>query len=112
MLWQVTSVSFSACATYFQASCTGNCTFIWDTRMMPLESGCKCVEHPPPLAQEKSFRALHHLSHGDPMPTSDNSFQVPGYVELNIVDMNVVSYIFLWSSLMMKNIKLVDECLF
>lgn len=80
--------------------------------MMPLESGSKCVEHPPPLAQEKSFRALHHLSHGDPMPTSDNSFQVPGYVQLNIVNMDVVSYIFLWSSLMMKNIKLVDECSF
>lgn len=46
--------------------------------MMPLEVGPKCVDLPPPLAQGKTFRALHHLSHGDPMPTSENSFQVPG----------------------------------
>lgn len=49
--------------------------------MMPLKTGPRCVAQPPPLAQEKSFRALHHLSHGDPMPTSENAFQVPGYIE-------------------------------
>lgn len=80
--WEVTSVSFSSCETFFQASCTGNCTFVWDMRMMPLKTGPRCVAQPPPLAQEKSFRALHHLSHGDPMPTSENAFQVPGYVDI------------------------------
>ena len=49
--------------------------------MMPLVTGPRSVESPPPLAHDKSFRALHYLSHGDPMPTSENSFQVPGYVE-------------------------------
>ena len=82
VLWQVTSVSFSTCERFFQASCTGNCTFIWDTRMMPLKTGSRCVAQPPPLAQEKPFRALHHLSHGNPMPTSENAFQVPGYIKL------------------------------
>ncbi|KAG0566908.1 hypothetical protein KC19_7G096500 [Ceratodon purpureus] len=80
--WEVTSVSFSSCETYFQASCTGNCTFIWDTRMMPLKIGSTCVAQPPPLAQENSFRALHQLSHGNPMPTAENAFQVPGYVDI------------------------------
>jgi WD40 repeat protein len=80
--WEVTSVSFSSCGTFFQASCTGNCTFIWDTRMMPLKTGPKCVTQPAPLATEKSFRALHHLSHGAPMPTAENAFQVPGYVDV------------------------------
>lgn len=79
--WEVTSVSFSSCETFFQASCTGNCTFIWDTRMMPLMTGPRCVTQPAPLATEKPFRALHHLSHGDPMPTAENAFQVPGYMQ-------------------------------
>lgn len=80
--WEVTSVSFSSCETFFQASCTGNCTFVWDTRMMPLKtiSPRSNVTQPPLLATEKSFRALHHLSHGDPMPTAENAFQVPGYI--------------------------------
>jgi hypothetical protein len=50
--------------------------------MMPLVTGPRSVQSPPLLAHDKSFRALHHLSHGDPMPTSENSFQVPGYVEM------------------------------
>ncbi|CAK9202868.1 unnamed protein product [Sphagnum troendelagicum] len=80
--WEITSVSFSSCETYFQASCTGNCTFVWDTRMMSLEPGPKCTTQTPPLAQGNPFRALHQLSHGAPMPTSENSFQVPGYVDI------------------------------
>ncbi|CAM6051411.1 unnamed protein product [Sphagnum compactum] len=80
--WEITSVSFSACETYFQASCTGNCTFVWDTRMMSLEPGPKCTTQTPLLAQGNPFRALHQLSHGAPMPTSENSFQVPGYVDI------------------------------
>jgi WD40 repeat protein len=80
--WEVTSVSFSACDTYFQASCTGNSTFVWDTRMMPMESGPKCVERPPSVARGRTFKALHQLSHGDPMPTAENSFQVPGVVDV------------------------------
>lgn len=80
--WEVTSVSFSPCETYFQASCTGNCTFVWDTRMMPLETGVKCVERPPPVIKDRAFKALHRLSHGNPMPTSENSFQVPGVVDV------------------------------
>lgn len=82
VLWQVTSVSFSSCETFFQASCSGNCTFIWDTRMMPLKTGSRCVAQPPPLAQGKSFRALHRLSHGNPLPTADNSYQLTGYIKL------------------------------
>jgi hypothetical protein len=82
LVLQITSVSFSACETYFQASCTGNCTFVWDTRMMSLEPGPKCTTQTPPLAQGNPFRALHQLSHGAPMPTSENSFQVPGYVDI------------------------------
>lgn len=76
-------MSFSSCETFFQASCTGNCTFIWDTRMMPLNkspTSPSCNVTPP--TTEKSFRALHHLSHGDPMPTAENAFQVPGYVDV------------------------------
>ncbi|KAG0559778.1 hypothetical protein KC19_10G128500 [Ceratodon purpureus] len=80
--WEITSVSFSSCETFFQASCTGNCTFIWDTRMMPLKIGPRCVTQPAPLAQDMSFRALHQLSHGDPMPTAENAFQVPGFVDI------------------------------
>lgn len=79
--WEVTSVSFSSCETFFQASCTGNCTFIWDTRMMPLKSPTSPSCNVAPRTTDKPFRALHHLSHGDPMPTAENAFQVPGYFD-------------------------------
>lgn len=49
---QVTSVSFSSCETYLQVLCSGNCTFVWDTRMMPLETGPECVERPPPVVKD------------------------------------------------------------
>ena len=56
--------------------------------MMPLTTGPRCVTQPAPLAREPSFRALHHLSHGDPMPTAENAFQVPGYVSDPIFSSN------------------------
>lgn len=80
---EVTAVSFSPCGTYFQASSTANRTFVWDTRMLPMEPGPRPTENPLELADSVSrrIRALHCLSHGTPMPTSENAGQMPGYVD-------------------------------
>ncbi|KAG0626418.1 hypothetical protein M758_2G124100 [Ceratodon purpureus] len=50
--------------------------------MMPLKIGSTCMAQPPPLAQENSFQALHQLSHGNRIPTAENAFQVPCYVDI------------------------------
>lgn len=81
--FEVTSVSFSSCGTYLQASSTANKTFVWDTRMLSMEPGPRLVDTPLQLADNLSrkVRALHCLSHGAPMPTSENAGQMPGVVD-------------------------------
>ncbi|XP_042412600.1 uncharacterized protein LOC122001762 isoform X1 [Zingiber officinale] len=75
--FEVTSVSFSSCGTYFTASGTSNNTLVWDTRVLPMN----CVQ----LAHESNdmrfLRPLHCLSHGKQMPTAEYAGQVPGHVE-------------------------------
>ncbi|KAL3692722.1 hypothetical protein R1sor_006373 [Riccia sorocarpa] len=80
---EATSVAFSACGTYFHASSTANHTLVWDTRMMPMERGERPVERPIVVSKPSSWsgRPLHCLSHGDPMPTTQNAGQLPGYVD-------------------------------
>ncbi|KAI5065338.1 hypothetical protein GOP47_0020033 [Adiantum capillus-veneris] len=81
--FEVTSVSFSSCATYLQASSTANRTFVWDTRMLSMEAGPRPICSPLQLADitSRKVRALHCLSHGTPMPTSQNAGQMPGFVD-------------------------------
>ncbi|MCO5574986.1 hypothetical protein L7F22_028783 [Adiantum nelumboides] len=81
--FEVTSVSFSSCGTYLQASSTANMTFVWDTRMLSLEAGPRPVCSPVQLADitSRKVRAMHCLSHGTPMPTSENAGQMPGFVD-------------------------------
>lgn len=80
---EVTSVSFSSCGTFLQASSTANKTIVWDTRMLPMDPGPRPIESPLQLADSVSrkIRALHCLSHGTPMPTSENAGQMPGVVD-------------------------------
>lgn len=87
---EVTSVSFSSCGRYFQASSVANCTLVWDVRMLSLSPS-----PPPSLTSltgnatsttqstilERGSRSLHCLSHGRPMPTIENAGQLPGFVD-------------------------------
>ncbi|XP_077229820.1 uncharacterized protein LOC143862640 isoform X3 [Tasmannia lanceolata] len=79
--YEVTSVSFSSCGTYFQASGTSNNTFIWDTRFMPMNHGQMPLEKPLPINDSRSMRPLHCLSHGKQMPTAEHTGQLPGHVD-------------------------------
>ncbi|KAH6555914.1 hypothetical protein KP509_1Z218100 [Ceratopteris richardii] len=81
--FEVTSVSFSSCGTYLQASSTSNRTFVWDMRMLSMDPGPMPVQSPLKLADiiSRKVRALHCLSHGVPMPTSENAGQMPGFVD-------------------------------
>ncbi|GLJ47466.1 hypothetical protein SUGI_1001880 [Cryptomeria japonica] len=81
--FEVTSVSFSSCGTYFHASSTANATLVWDTRMIPMNPGSMPKERPLIVADPTmhSMRPLHCLSHGKQMPTAENAGQLPGYVD-------------------------------
>ncbi|CAM6096653.1 unnamed protein product [Calypogeia fissa] len=80
---EATSVAFSACGTYFHSSSTANHTLVWDTRMMPMEPGLMPKERPVAVSKlnSRSSRPLHCLSHGNPMPTTQNAGQLPGFVD-------------------------------
>ncbi|KAL2635223.1 hypothetical protein R1flu_006702 [Riccia fluitans] len=80
---EATSVAFSACGTYFHASSTANHSLVWDTRMMPMERGERPLERPILVSKPSTWsgRPLHCLSHGDPMPTTQNAGQLPGFVD-------------------------------
>ncbi|KAK8919259.1 hypothetical protein KSP39_PZI022118 [Platanthera zijinensis] len=76
--YEVTSVSFSSCGTYFSASSTSNYTIVWDTRLVPsyirdIPLG-KCFQN----RVSCLVRPLHCLSHGKQMPTSEHAGQLPG----------------------------------
>lgn len=81
--FEVTSVSFSSCGTYFHASSTANATLVWDTRMMPMNHGPMTTERPLPVTDPTlhSARPLHCLSHGKQMPTAEHAGQLPGFVD-------------------------------
>lgn len=81
--FEVTSVSFSNCGTYFHASSTGNATLVWDTRMMSMTPGPMPTERPLPVTEPAlhSARPLHCLSHGKQMPTAEHAGQLPGFVD-------------------------------
>ncbi|KAH9299106.1 hypothetical protein KI387_030788, partial [Taxus chinensis] len=81
--FEVTSVSFSSCGTYFHASSTANATLVWDTRMIPMNPGLMPRERPLLVADPTMYskRPLHCLSHGKQMPTAENAGQLPGYVD-------------------------------
>ncbi|XP_024528267.1 uncharacterized protein LOC9632838 isoform X1 [Selaginella moellendorffii] len=80
---EVTSVSYSSCGRYIQASCTANRAIVWDTRLMPMEPRDPCVSSPLAVATPGSrvTKALHCLSHGKPMPTAENTCQRAGFVD-------------------------------
>lgn len=72
LLPQVTSVSFSPCDVYFQASSTTNRTLVFDRRYMSLERRAGQQGLRPMVEQSCAalrYRPLHCLSHGEPMPT-------------------------------------------
>uniref|UniRef100_A0A1D1XIR9 Putative WD repeat-containing protein alr3466 n=1 Tax=Anthurium amnicola TaxID=1678845 RepID=A0A1D1XIR9_9ARAE len=79
--YEVTSVSFSTCGTYFHASSTSNCTLVWDTRLMPMNRGQIYVEKSSPANDLHSMRPLHCLIHGKQMPTAEHAGQLPGHVD-------------------------------
>ncbi|XP_062195409.1 uncharacterized protein LOC133898740 [Phragmites australis] len=75
--FEVTSVSFSNCGTYFSASSASNNTLVWDTRLVP-------INHSKNVSRSKDmrfFRPLHCLSHGRQMPTAEYTSQLPGHVD-------------------------------
>ncbi|CAA6659926.1 unnamed protein product [Spirodela intermedia] len=79
--YEVTSVSFSKCGTYFHASSTSNSTIVWDTRLMPMNRGHSNDEHSFSINNFTSTRPLHCLSHGKQMPTAEHAGQLPGHVD-------------------------------
>lgn len=79
---EVTSASFSYCGTYLQASGTGNFSIVWDTRFMPYCPGPRAGDWSEAFKTNfSSSRALHCLSHGNPMPSIENAGQYYGYVD-------------------------------
>lgn len=91
--YEVTSVSFSSCGTYFSASSTSNYTIVWDTRLVPtyvrdIPLG-KCFQN------RHSFlvRPLHCLSHGKQMPTSEHAGQLPGHVDVGNQGVNAARWL-------------------
>ncbi|BBN04469.1 hypothetical protein MPTK1_3g04900 [Marchantia polymorpha subsp. ruderalis] len=80
---EATSVAFSACGTFFHSSSTANHSLVWDTRMMPMDRGERPGERPIAVSKPNMWtaRPLHCLSHGEPMPTTQNAGQLPGYVD-------------------------------
>ncbi|XP_068655697.1 uncharacterized protein [Aristolochia californica] len=79
--YEVTSVSFSSCGTFFHASSTSNNTLVWDIRLLPMGHGYSPSEKYIPVSDSRSMRALHCLSHGKPMPTAEHAGQLPGHVD-------------------------------
>ncbi|XP_042499881.1 uncharacterized WD repeat-containing protein alr3466-like [Macadamia integrifolia] len=79
--YEVTSVSFSSCGTYFHASSTSNNTLVWDTRIFPMNRGQMPVGKPVPVNDMSDMRPLHCLSHGKQMPTAEHTGQLPGHVD-------------------------------
>ncbi|CAL9780442.1 unnamed protein product [Musa acuminata subsp. burmannicoides] len=75
--FEVTSVSFSNCGTYFTASSTSNNTLVWDTRILPLNHGQ--IAHD--SNDMRFLRPLHCLNHGKQMPTAEYAGQLPGHVD-------------------------------
>ncbi|XP_078434494.1 ribonucleoside-diphosphate reductase subunit beta [Wolffia australiana] len=73
--YEVTSVGFSKCGTYFHASSTQNNSMVWDTRLMPISPR----HHLSSVALPT--RPLHCLSHGKQMPTAEHTGQLPGHVD-------------------------------
>lgn len=79
--YEVTSVSYSSCGTYFSVSSTSNCTLIWDTRLMPTNGSRTPLEKSCQVTDKHFFRPLHCLSHGKQMPTAEHAGQLPGHVD-------------------------------
>ncbi|KAJ4973581.1 hypothetical protein NE237_006755 [Protea cynaroides] len=79
--YEVTSVSFSSCGTYFHASSTSNNTLVWDTRLFPMNHGQMPMGKPIPVNDMCDMRPLHCLSHGKQMPTAEHTGQLPGHVD-------------------------------
>ncbi|XP_039121855.1 uncharacterized WD repeat-containing protein alr2800 isoform X2 [Dioscorea cayenensis subsp. rotundata] len=79
--YEITSASFSSCGTYFNASSTSNNTIVWDTRLMPMNRGQMPIEMSHRGSGMHYMRPLHCLSHGNQMPTAENSGQLPGHVD-------------------------------
>uniref|UniRef100_A0A6V7QTZ8 Uncharacterized protein n=1 Tax=Ananas comosus var. bracteatus TaxID=296719 RepID=A0A6V7QTZ8_ANACO len=78
--YEVTSVSFSSCGTYFAASSTSNNTLVWDTRLLPMNHRQMSTDVSRETNDMRFFRPLHCLSHGRQMPTAEQTGQLPGHV--------------------------------
>lgn len=79
--YEVTSVSFSSCGTYFSASSTSNNTLVWDTRLVPTNVRDMPLGNFFSARDVRLIRPLHCLSHGKQMPTAEHTGQLPGHVE-------------------------------
>ncbi|KAG0483375.1 hypothetical protein HPP92_011459 [Vanilla planifolia] len=79
--YEVTSVSFSNCGTYFCASSTSNSTLVWDTRLMPTNVQQMHLGKASEVRDMDLVRPLHCLSHGKQMPTAEHIGQLPGHVD-------------------------------
>ncbi|XP_020261065.1 uncharacterized protein LOC109837292 isoform X2 [Asparagus officinalis] len=79
--YEVTSVSFSGCGTYFSVSSTSNSSLVWDTRIMPTNRHQIPLKKSSHVTDTHFFRPLHCLSHGKQMPTAEHAGQLPGHVD-------------------------------
>lgn len=79
--YEVTSVSFSSCGTYFSASSTSNNTLVWDTRLVPSNVRDMPLGNYFSTRDVRLIRPLHCLSHGKQMPTAEHTGQLPGHVD-------------------------------
>ncbi|XP_072969900.1 uncharacterized protein [Typha angustifolia] len=79
--YEVTSVSFSNCGTYFTASSTSNNTLVWDARLLPMNRSGMTPDTFHQSNVMRFFKPLHCLSHGRQMPTAEHAGQLPGHVD-------------------------------